>query len=603
MAIVLLFVICDGREGTAQQLASGMSWEDASMLANKENKLVLVAVGIQPDKKIFSNSDIRHFLERTVVGIQMDMQSETGKRFEPKLLLTPFPVYAFFMPFGDLLTTISVGEVSRNPQALADAAVKAQEMARVKRTNSRSVQFEKSVSEELFRKASEEGKTIFMYFRRSDCRECLWMEKNVFNLDNVADFYNRYFVSCIVDDTTGDWVRRYGLENTPAYLFVNPEKKVVYRGTNRLLTADEFLQEGEKALEKSKGIAFTDAVWKEILEKARGEQKLIFADVYGQLGKERRALVNTVYRDPGVADFFNRHFINADYDLTKIDGKSLEFFLPANFSFAMYFLDSAGNVVHQVIELPDTTGMLQEARRAIEGKGVTAMTLKYENGCREDDFIEEYIQVLARAGKSEEVGEITRSYLEKFSWNKLKEAKYWKLFRAYFKAADSDLFSDMYTHKAEFYPLFSEKQVNAKIQEIWEAGAGSYIRNQAGAFIFDEKGFKEYGKRLKKEKVENRNYILRKSRMDAAEKTGDWRIFSELAEERWNEEQIPETELYTWGIKINENCQDKSIRYKAARWFAIAAYQIEEKEKRSGKVRISSYKGFFEKLVNDLLKE
>ena len=181
--------------------------------------------------------------------------------------------------------------------------------------------------------------------------------------------------------------------------------------------------------------------------------------------------------------------------------------------------------------------------------------------------------------------------------------KYWKLFRAHFKAADSGLFADFYIHRTEFYPLFGEKEVDDKVREVWEAGAESYIREQEGKFVFDEKGFKEYGKRLKKEKVENRNYILRKARMNAAEKVGDWRVFSELAEERWNEERVPETELYAWGVKINEHCQDKSIRYKAARWFTIAAYQIEEKEKREGKIRISSYKGFFEKLVNDLLKE
>lgn len=73
-----------------------MNWEDANMLAVRENKLVLVAAGVQPDKKLFSNPDIKHFLGRTSVAIYMDMQSEAGKRFEPKLLLTPFPVYAFF---------------------------------------------------------------------------------------------------------------------------------------------------------------------------------------------------------------------------------------------------------------------------------------------------------------------------------------------------------------------------------------------------------------------------------------------------------------------------------------------------------------------------
>jgi hypothetical protein len=598
IACILLLIINSGQKSAAQQMSPVMNWEDANMLAVRENKLVLVAAGVQPDKKLFSNPDIKHFLGRTSVAIYMDMQSEAGKRFEPKLLLTPFPVYAFFMPFGDLLITADAREVARNPQVLADAAKQAQEIARIKQNNSRSIQFVKSLSDEQFRAAQEEGKTIFMYFRRSDCRKCLWMEKNVFNLDKVADFYNRYFIPCEIDDTTGGWAEQYGIKNFPAYLFVNPEKKVIYK-TEGEWSADRFLEEGEKALEKAKGITFINIPWPEVLEKARLEGKLIFVDVYGQLGKERRALGNTVYRDPGVADFFNRHFVNVDYDLTKTDEKSFS----SDFSFAMYFLDNAGNMLHQVVELPDTTGLVEEARRAMEGRGLTAVAAKYRDGYRDKEFIETYIQLLARAGKPDEAARITKDYLEEFSWEKLKEMKYWKLFRAHFKAADSGLFADFYIHRTEFYPLFGEKEVDDKVREVWEAGAESYIREQEGKFVFDEKGFKEYGKRLKKEKVENRNYILRKARMNAAEKVGDWRVFSELAEERWNEERVPETELYAWGVKINEHCQDKSIRYKAARWFAIAAYQIEEKEKREGKIRISSYKGFFEKLVNDLLKE
>lgn len=79
-------------------------------------------------------------------------------------------------------------------------------------------------------------------------------------------------------------------------------KKSVYK-TEGEWSADRFLEEGEKALEKAKGLLFISIPWPEVLEKARLEGKLIFVDVYGQLGKERRALGNTVYRDPGVADF------------------------------------------------------------------------------------------------------------------------------------------------------------------------------------------------------------------------------------------------------------------------------------------------------------
>ena len=112
-----------------------------------------------------------------------------------------------------------------------------------------------------------------------------------------------------------------------------------------------------------------------------------------------------------------------------------------------------------------------------------------------------------------------------------------------------------------------------------------------------------YTKRLKKEKVEEWQRIVRDARMHAAEKTGDWKTFVILAEEKWNEEQVPDAELYQWGLKIERECRDEAIRYRTARWFALAAMEIDKKERTSGKVKLNSYKGFFEKLANDLLED
>ena len=119
--------------------------------------------------------------------------------------------------------------------------------------------------------------------------------------------------------------------------------------------------------------------------------------------------------------------------------------------------------------------------------------------------------------------------------------------------------------------------------------------------LLDENGLKGYIKRMKKAKVKDWRAIVRNTRMLAAERTGNWKVYVELAEEKWNEEDISDAELYSWGVKINQECRDEAIRFKAARWFAFAAMEMEQKERKSGKVHISSYKSFFEKLVDDLV--
>lgn len=588
---------------SAQQIGAEMSWEEASMQAARENKLVFVAVEVQPEKKTFAVPEVKHFFTRNTVAVRMDMQSPAGKRFEPKLLLTPFPVYAFFMPFGDLLTTVTPQEAVADPLVLVEAGRKALEIAELKRNNSRSIRFEKLVPEQEGGKEEEE-RLRFVYFRRPDCRECLQMEKNVFNLNRVADFYNRQFKPLEIPElSVAEWANRYEVQKFPAYLFLNAEGKVVYRAKDGLLSADDLLQEGETALQKAKGIDFTDRAWPDVLKESAEKHKLIFVDNYVLPGGERRSLIDKVYRDPDVSVFFNDRLINVEYDVNKPEGAEFRKKYGLSAPFVLCFLDEEGKMLHQLAELPDAEGLLKEAEWVLNGGGLASVREEYGKGNRDEEFLRQYIRTLGRAGEIPEAEKVTAVYLEGKTPEHLKEKKYWDLFRTYFQKTDSDLFRWLYEHRTEFYTLFGPKEVEDKIEAVWIAGAGSFVKEQNGHFVFDENGFKEYGKRLKKEKVKNRVKILRNARMEAAEKTGDWRTFSNLAEERWNEEQIPEAELYNWGVIINERCRDKSIRYKAARWFALAASEIEEKERKEGRVRISSYKGFFEKLVNDLLKE
>ncbi len=91
--------------------------------------------------------------------------------------------------------------------------------------------------------------------------------------------------------------------------------------------------------------------------------------------------------------------------------------------------------------------------------------------------------------------------------------------------------------------------------------------------------------------------------MQIAEQMGDWKTFITLAEEKWNEEKLSDAELHRWGIKIDEHCRDEGLRYKMAQWLSGRALQIKYKEQVSGKVNVASYRGFFEKLADDLLKK
>ncbi len=585
-----------------------LTWEQASMLAARENKLVFVDVvpagGVQSTgKNPFADKQVVAYFNKNIIAIRIDMGMNEGKNFASKLMMTPSPVYSFFMPYGDLLYTADPAAVAKNPQLLIEAGDKALQTAVVKKSNSRSIRFEGYRFSEALAKAKNEDKLVFIYAYTNNCRPCMLIENNVFNLDKVADYYNKQFINLKIDfGKEAELTRKYGVTDYPAYLFLNGDGKQVHLATGNV-AAEEFIAFGQEALKKAEGVVFTDESWEEVQARAKREDKWIFVDIYSALPPSHKTMVKTVYKDPDVAVLFNTRFINAGYDAEGREGMILTEKIGIDAFPAFCFVNPEGKVVHRFSEIPESGELIREAQRALEGNGLAYMMDEYRKGNREPVFIESYLAVLDRAKMKQETGEVALAYLSVAGPERLKERKYWDLFDAYILEVNSGISDYVYNNRIFFYSLYGKKAVNQKMSSLWLAGAMRFVTLRDGHYSFNESGFKDYVKQMKKRKVEGWRIIARKAKMDAAEKTGDWKTYVELAEERWYEEQISDAELYSWGLKINAQCHDKAIRFKAARWFALTAEEIARKQVQTGKVSLTSYKGFFDKLVDDLIRE
>lgn len=600
--ILLIFSLGIGK-GQAQEIRpqiTAMTWEEASRVALKERKIVFAVVGVSPEeqqqvRKLFSNESLGLFLSRNTVGIAVNMQNVNNEFFERKLLMSPWPAYAFFMPYGDLLESVLVKEVGGDADKLLEAGREALRRAEIRKNNSRSVDFREGKRENLLVEADSDGKLLFVMGRTDTCRSCLFMEKNVLNLDKVADFYNSHFISVRTDTFV------LGNLHYPYYFFLNESGKIVHAAKG-IMDEETFIEMGKTALKKAEGVVFETVSFDSLLVRASRERKGVFLDLYILTGAERKQLEKKIWRDPRVAEFWEKHFVSGCYSVQEEEGRRIKekYALAGNQLFC--FIDAEGNIQHQIVNVESVEELLGEAQRVLAGNGWEAMSEKYGQGERSADFVEEYIRTSGRAGRMKQAGEAASSYLSGLGGDSLRNAKYWELYRTYVTDARSELFLYVREHRTELGALYGQEAVERKIREIWQAGAGDFVQATDEGWRFDELAFKEYVKGLKKEKVDGWRVIARAARMDAAEKTGDWRTYTELAEERWNEEKISEAELYGWGVKINENCLDKSIRFKAARWFAVTAADMERKERLTGKINLSSYKGFFEKLVDELVQ-
>ena len=247
-----------------------LTWEQAAEQAQKEGKIVLVDAMRKArtpedqrkqdvaERKLFSTPEIMDFCNQHVIAIHIDMGSEAGKAFAPKLMMNMYPTYGFFMPNGDILGVVSPFLLAQKPEKFMEVGNKVLKDAVVKRNNTRSIRFEEIGLKDVMAKAKKENRLIFIDAYTDYCQPCMLMVKNVFSLNAVADFYNQNFINLKMHfGKEKELAEKFGTSGYPAFLFINGDGNLVYMESG-YTEGDEFIGYGKTALEKAKGIEFIE---------------------------------------------------------------------------------------------------------------------------------------------------------------------------------------------------------------------------------------------------------------------------------------------------------------------------------------------------------
>ncbi|NML36622.1 thioredoxin fold domain-containing protein [Chitinophaga sp. G-6-1-13] len=109
--------------------------------------------------------------------------------------------------------------------------------------------------------ATKENKLIFLDCYTSWCGPCKWMEKNVFNVPEVFNYYNQHFINTKHDMEKGEGVdlrKKYNIQSFPTYLFINGKGEVVHRTGSRM-SVEEFLEEAHMATDPNRNMSSLSA--------------------------------------------------------------------------------------------------------------------------------------------------------------------------------------------------------------------------------------------------------------------------------------------------------------------------------------------------------
>lgn len=131
-------------------------------------------------------------------------------------------------------------------------------------SQNREIAFEKIPLSEALIKAKSQNKIVFVDCYTQSCLPCKTMDKLVFSLDSVADFFNSSFINVKMDmmsDEGGIYMKKYKVGAFPTFLLLDYQGNIVYKFVGGK-SADVFMSEIRKGINPGNRVSSMEKAYK-----------------------------------------------------------------------------------------------------------------------------------------------------------------------------------------------------------------------------------------------------------------------------------------------------------------------------------------------------
>ncbi len=146
--------------------------------------------------------------------------------------------------------------------------------------------------------------------------------------------------------------------------------------------------------QETTGIAFEPGSWKEVVAKAKAENKLIFLDTYTTWCGPCKWMDKNVYPDAKVGQKFNAAFVNYKIDAEKGEGITLAKKYQVTAYPTYLFVSADESLVYRTIGSRPAEKFIEEADKAMaagQGRPLAAYEADYAAGKRDAAFLSEFL--------------------------------------------------------------------------------------------------------------------------------------------------------------------------------------------------------------------
>lgn len=214
----------------------------------------------------------------------------------------------------------------------------------------------------------------------------------------------------------------------------------------------------------SQGIEFQHVSFKEALEKAKAENKMVFMDCYTVWCGPCKALAKNVFPQKEVGDYFNANFINLKMDMEKGEGPELLKKYDVKGFPTLLYIDAEGNVLYKRVGGTNPEGLIADAKLAADPtERLDYVREKYENGDRSKKLVSKYISLLRKNYLEAELKTIGAEFLANLSSEDLLDKENFTTYLAIGGDYKSEKFAYVVENKEKFIAISDEQSVSGFI--------------------------------------------------------------------------------------------------------------------------------------------
>ncbi|MBO9633733.1 MAG: thioredoxin family protein [Chitinophagaceae bacterium] len=231
-------------------------------------------------------------------------------------------------------------------------------------------------------------------------------------------------------------------------------------------------------------IQFTNGSFKEALEQAAKEKKLVFVDCYTSWCAPCKWMEKNVFVNDTVFGYFNKQFINFKIDMEKGEGVALREKYKVT-SFPTYlFLDAKGNQVHRTGSRMSTQEFMTEAKRASKpGNTLADMEKKFNSGDRSLQLLTDYAIVLQRVNGAQ-FDKVRNELVQKVKDEELNSALGWTIIKTFARDEEDRLGSYLIGHQPLFSKFADKAAIDAKLSQLASSSMYGMIRQKRDKEFF-----------------------------------------------------------------------------------------------------------------------